>query len=113
MLGLFAILIPILLTDVVNPVLMGGVIFTLGSKRPYLNSAMILAGWFVVYFVSGIILAVGLEAFTVFLNNPRPIDFYIETVVALLLIWLAIKMIRAQGSTRKSKELENPVCQVN
>jgi len=106
MIGLFAILVPILLTDIVNPVLMGGVIFALGSKRPYLNSVMILLGWFIVYFVSGIILALGLDAILDFLNNPRPVDFYIETVVSLLLIWLAVKMIRKKGSARKEKKLD-------
>ncbi len=107
MLGLLIIILPILVSDIVNPVLMAGTVYTLGSKKPYLNSIMILTGWFIVYFISGIILAVGLEAITQFLANPRPIDFYIETIVALLLIWLAVNLIRNDGGKRKKKEFDD------
>jgi len=104
MFSLLIIIFPILLTDILNPVLMAGTVYTLGSKKPYINSFMILFGWFIIYFISGIILALGLEAITQFLANPRPIDFYIESVIAVLLIWLAIYMIRSQGGKRKSKD---------
>jgi threonine/homoserine/homoserine lactone efflux protein len=86
---------------------MAGTVYTLGSKKPYLNSIMILFGWFIIYFISGIILALGLESITQFLANPRPIDFYIESVVAFLLIWLAINMIRNDGGKRKKKEFDD------
>lgn len=104
MLALFAVTIPILLTDIVNPVLMAGVIYTLGSRKPYLNSVLILLGWFVIYFICGIALALGLEAVTHFLDNPRPADFYIETVVSVLLLWLAIHMLRKKEGKRKKKD---------
>ena len=59
MLTLFAVIIPILFTDIINPVLLAGVIYTLGSRKPYLNAVSILLGWFVVYFICGIGLAIG------------------------------------------------------
>ena len=104
MVNLVFILIPILLTDVVNPVLLAAVVFALGSKRPMLNANAILFGWLSLYFISGIILALGLEKISEFLANPRPIDFYIETVVGLLLIWLAIRCFKKDDPRKKEKE---------
>jgi len=82
--------IPILVSDVLNPVLLAGVIFGLGSRRPFLNSTLLLLGWFVTYFAAGILLALGLDAIIDFFKTPRPIDFVIETVLGLLLIGLGV-----------------------
>jgi threonine/homoserine/homoserine lactone efflux protein len=105
--SLIIIFIPILLADVINPVLLAAEIYALGSRRPIINALLILFGWFIVYFISGIILAVGLEAITEFLQNPRPIDFYIETVVAFLLIWLGIRLVRSGDNKRQKKEFDD------
>lgn len=102
--SLIIILIPILLTDVVNPVLLAAVVFALGSKRPLLNANAILFGWLSLYFIAGIILALGLESISEFLSNPRPIDFYIESVVAVLLIWLALRCFKKEDPRKKEKE---------
>jgi len=102
--SLILILIPILLTDVVNPVLLAAVIFALGSKKPLLNANAVLIGWLTLYFIAGIILALGLESISEFLANPRPIDFYIETVVGILLIWLAFRCFRKEDPRKKEKE---------
>ena len=107
MLGLIAVLIPILVTDIINPVLFAAIIFGLGSRQPYLNATLMLLGWFVTYFVVGIVLALGLESIADFLNNPRPVDFYIETVVALLLIWLAVRVMRSGERQKKKPELDD------
>lgn len=93
MFDLLPVFIPILLADVINPVLLAAVIYALGSKKPIYYSILILIGWLVVYFGSGILLALGLESMMEFLNNPRPVDFYIEIVVAVLLIWFGIKFL--------------------
>jgi hypothetical protein len=98
--SLLLILIPILLTDIVNPVLLAAVVFSLGSKRPLLNANAILLGWLSLYFIAGIILALGLESISEFLANPRPIDFYIETVVGILLIWLALRCLKKENHHR-------------
>jgi len=106
MISITIIFIPILVTDVINPVLLAAVIFALGSNRPYLNSLLIVSGWFVVYYISGIILALGLDSIVKFLENPRPIDFYIETVIAFLLIWLAFRIRQPENNKRKKKEFD-------
>ena len=103
--SLILILIPILLTDVVNPVLLAAVVFALGSKRPLLNANAVLFGWLTLYFIAGIILALGLESISEFLANPRPIDFYIEIIVGLLLIWLALRCFKKDDPRKKEKEL--------
>jgi cytochrome c biogenesis protein CcdA len=105
--GLFVILIPILASDIVNPVLLAAVVYAFGSRRPYTNALSILMGWFVVYFASGIVLAIGLEAVTNYLKNPKPIDFGIEAVVGLLLIWVGIQAAKATDPRRKKKELDD------
>jgi cytochrome c biogenesis protein CcdA len=107
MLGLFAILIPILASDIVNPVLLAAVVYAFGSRRPYTNALSILMGWFVVYFASGVALAIGLEAITNYLKNPRPIDFSIEAVIGLLLIWAGIQVAKATDPKRKKKEFDD------
>jgi len=102
--SLILILIPILLTDVVNPVLLAAVVFALGSKRPLLNANAVLFGWLSLYFIAGIILALSLESISEFLANPRPIDFYIETVVGVLLIWLALRCFKKEDPRKKEKD---------
>lgn len=87
------ILIPILLADIINPVLLAAVIYALGGRKPILFSSMVLMGWLIVYFGSGVLLAMGLESIVNFLNNPRPIDFYIESFVAILLLWFGVKLL--------------------
>jgi cytochrome c biogenesis protein CcdA len=102
--SLILILIPILLTDAANPVLLAVVVFALGSKRPLLNANAVLFGWFILYFIAGIFLALGLESISEFLANPRPIDFYIETVVGVLLIWLAFRCFKKEDPRKKEKD---------
>jgi len=46
MFELAPVILPLLATDVINPVLLAAVIFSLGSKKPFLNSVFILLGWF-------------------------------------------------------------------
>lgn len=104
MLELLPVLTPIVLVDIINPVLLAAVIYALGSKRPILYSKMILFGWLVVYFGSGVIIAIGLESIMQFLQNPRPIDFYIEAIIAVLLLWFGIKLLRPSKETKTKKE---------
>jgi len=103
---LIAWLTPILLADIVNPVLLAAVVFGLGSRRPYSNATLVLAGWFVVYLLSGVLLAVGFEKITELLENPRPIDFVIEIILSFLLIWIGVRVVRG-GKRGKEKEMED------
>jgi hypothetical protein len=54
MFDLFPIILPLLITDIINPVLLAAVIYSLGSNKPILNSILILPGWFLRYFIAGI-----------------------------------------------------------
>jgi threonine/homoserine/homoserine lactone efflux protein len=103
MLQLILVFIPILAADVVNPVLLAAQIYALGSKKPKRNSIMVLLGWFVIYFLSGILLAIGLESIMTFIHNPRPIDFYIEIVVAALLIVFGLKFLLKPNKKQEKK----------
>ena len=98
------ILIPILITDVINPVLLAAVIFGLGSPRPYLNGWLILFGWFITYFVSGIIFALGLESIIAYLNDPKPFVFIIELIVGLVLFGVGFWMTKGDNKKGKKKE---------
>ena len=105
--GLFVILIPILASDIVNPVLLAAVVYAFGSRRPYSNALSILLGWFVVYFASGVVLTIALEAITSYLKNPRPINFAIEAALGLVLIGVGIQAARGTDPRRKKKELDD------
>ena len=108
MLELLAILVPIVVTDAMNPVLAAAVIFALGTSRPYRGAFWVLCGWFAVYLVSGLVIAVGLEWVTQILANPRPIDFYIQTPIALALIWFAYTTARTGENPRTSQQVPQP-----
>jgi cytochrome c biogenesis protein CcdA len=86
---LWTVLFPILLTDVVNPVLFAFMVFAAGSKRPVLLSSSMLLGHTVAYFSAGIVLALFMESITEFFANPRRIDFIIELILGFVLLWVA------------------------
>jgi len=108
MFELLLILVPIVVTDIMNPVLAAAVIFALGTPKPYRGAFWVLFGWFAVYFVSGLGIAVGLEWVMRFLANPRPVDFYIQTPIALTLIWFAYKSARTGENPRSSQQIPQP-----
>ena len=99
--------IPILVSDILNPVLLAGVIFGLGSRRPFLNSTLLLLGWFVTYFTAGILLALGLDAMIDFFKTPRPIDFVVETILGLLLIGLGVYVVRSGQRQKQGREFDD------
>ena len=84
------VLFPILIVDVLNPVLFAFMVYATGSKRPMLNSLALLAGHTAAYFTAGIVVALGLERIAHYLANPGTIDYVIGLVVGILLIWVAI-----------------------
>ena len=106
MFDLLPIVLPILITDIINPVLLAAVIFSLGSKKPFLNSIFILLGWFLLYFAAGIAIALGLDAVIELLVNPRPVDFYIEIVIGVLLLWLGLSMIFKKKPKQKKPKYD-------
>lgn len=99
---LWAILIPILFADVFNLVLFAFLVYAAGTSRPVLNTTMALIGHTVAYFLAGILVALGLEQIADRLANPRTIDFVIELVVALLLLWVAFRSRKGKQSQKKT-----------
>jgi cytochrome c biogenesis protein CcdA len=100
------ILAPILLADVVNPVLFAFMVFAAGFDRPVLTSAMLLLGHTVAYFVAGIAISFGLDVVLDRIMNPKPIDYGISFIVGLGLIWLAIPVAK---KPEQKKPEETPV----
>ena len=94
---LWAVLIPILLADVLNPVLFAFLVFAAGSRRPVATSGAMLLGHTLAYLTAGIVLALFLQKITAFLAQPRTIDFVIEAALGLLLLWLALRSREDSG----------------
>jgi cytochrome c biogenesis protein CcdA len=84
------ILLPILIADVINPVLFAFLVYAAGGERPLLNSSALLLGHVVAYLGAGIAIALSLEQITGYLANPSYIDYGIGLLVGILLVWLAL-----------------------
>jgi cytochrome c biogenesis protein CcdA len=87
---LWAALIPILLADAVNPVLFAFLVYAAGKDQPVANSVSMLFGHTAAYFCAGILLALGMEQLMERLANPRRIDYFIQLIIGLALLWLAV-----------------------
>ena len=112
MTDLFAVLVPILLVDVLNPVLFAMMVFAAGSGRPVGNSTAILAGHTLAYFVAGVAIAHGMEQISDRLANPHRIDFVISGIIGagLLLIVLPTKKQGAPKAAEPEWELTPVKC---
>jgi len=95
---LILILLPILITDMINPVLLAAVIIGLGSRHPFFHSTLILLSFFLSYFLTGIAVAVGIEYLEVLYRLPAGVDYAIEFLVALLLLYYARRLYIAQDA---------------
>ena len=102
MLELLPTLVPILLVDVVNPVLFAVMVFAAGSSRPISNSSAILIGHTLAYFIGGIVVSAGIEQVIERLANPQRIDFVISGIIGIVLIWFAIPM-KKKGAPRANE----------
>ncbi len=96
MLELMPVLIPILLVDVVNPVLFALLVFATATSRPIANSSALLGGHTVAYFAAGVAISFGIDGIATRLENPQRIDFAIGALVGVALIGAFVSM-------RKSK----------
>lgn len=102
------LLLVLVVVDALNPVLAAAVIFALGTQQPYRGAFWVLLGWFVIYFVTGVGLAIGLQQIIGSMATPRPVDFVIQTPIALGLIWMAYRTardaeVRKRGAGRVSQ----------
>jgi len=91
------ILFPILLSDVLNPVLFAFMIYAVGSRRPVITSSAMLLGHTAAYMTCGVLLAYTIEKLSERLANPQFIDFVIEFVVAIALLWLVLRTRKDKG----------------
>jgi len=101
----WTVLFPILLTDIVNPVLFAFMVYAAGANRPVLLSSSMLLGHTAAYFSAGIVLALFMESIAARLANPRMIDFVIELILGSVLLWLAFA---SRKNTGKRPDEETP-----
>jgi cytochrome c biogenesis protein CcdA len=106
MIELLPKLLPLLIVDVFNPVLFALMIVAVGTNRPLANSTAFLAGHTVAYFISGLIIALGLNQITDRLENPHRIDFFMELLIGLLLLWAAMASRDGKASEERNPEGE-------
>lgn len=97
MIELWTALLPILLADVVNPVLFAFMVYAAGTRQPLANSTAMLLGHTAAYFAAGVVLIFAIDSIANRLANPQPIDFLIETPVGLALLWVALRSRSDQG----------------
>jgi cytochrome c biogenesis protein CcdA len=104
MLDLWAVLIPILLADVVNPVLFAFMVYAVGSDRPLTNAIAALLGHTIAYLAFGIALAMAFETITGWLSNPKPVDYWLGLLIGVLLIWVAWRARSGGEEQRREPE---------
>jgi len=83
-------ILPILLIDVLNPILLALLIFAAGTPRPVANSAAMLLGHTGAYFFAGYLLSFGVTAISERLANPQSIDYAISALLGLYCIYTAL-----------------------
>ena len=106
---MWTVLVPILLADVVNPVLFGFIVYAAGTKSPVVTSSAALLGHTLAYFSVGLVLAPGIEFLSDRLANPHRIDFIISLIVGLLLVWAAIVSFRNKDAQKTEYVNLSPV----
>ncbi len=92
--------IPILLVDVISPVLLAATAFALTGSRPIANSCALILGHTIAYFVMGVLIVYGLaELLAPVVNfvvdgfvNPTRINFIIGFFLGVVLLGLAFKV---------------------
>ncbi len=107
---LVAILAPILVVDVMNPVLLGILVFAAGTSKPFANSASLLAGHTFAYFMAGIGVSFGVERISAILTNmmqnPSTLDFVLGALIGVCCLSWAIKATRQEPSSQEMPEWE-------
>ena len=101
---LLAVVGPILLVDVLNPVLLAALIFTAGSARPVLNSGAMLLGHTLAYLGVGLVVFHAMDALAHRFHNPEPVDFLFEFLVGLGCLYAALASRGGQASEARNPE---------
>jgi cytochrome c biogenesis protein CcdA len=89
MTDLWLVLIPILLTDVANPVLFALLVYLAGRPRGLALSTAALGGHTAAYFSSGVVIALAFDQLTEFMATPGPVSYGLGGLLGLLLLWVA------------------------
>ena len=100
MLQLWTVLIPILLADIVNPVLFAFMVYAAGTDRPVINSIAVLLGHTCAYVIFGLVLALAFDIIMDRLANPEPFDYGLSLLIGILLLWAAW---RIRGDKQQQK----------
>ncbi|HBL45145.1 GAP family protein [Gimesia sp.] len=88
MFELWMTLVPILIADIVNPVLFAFLVYAAGTDRPVINSCAVLLGHTLAYYLAGIVIALGIEQISDHLSHPQLIDYIIGFVLGVILLWV-------------------------
>jgi len=97
-------IVPILLVDILNPVLFAMLVAAAGSVRPIANSSAMLAGHTLAYFVAGVAVAFGFEQVAERLANPQHIDYAFSTALGVALLWMALDVKKGGAPVAKEPE---------
>jgi len=106
MLTLLPTLIPILLVDVLNPILFAILVFAAGSTRPVANSSAILIGHTLAYFFAGIAVSLSINQIAERLAKPEPIDFVLSAIVGVGLLWMVVRTKKSGAPVASEPEWE-------
>ena len=98
---LLATITSLLLIDALNPVLFALLIVAAAGSRPVANSSAMLLGHTLAYFVVGLLASTGIERLSERLDNPQPVDFFIEFILGIAFLYAAL-------ASRKGGASENP-----
>jgi len=104
MIELLPLLVPLLLIDMLNPVLFAVLVFAAGSGRPVANSSAILIGHTLAYFIAGVAVSHGIEQVAERLANPQRIDFILSGVIGAGLLWMVVRTKKDGAPTASEPE---------
>lgn len=99
-------ILPILIADIINPVLFAFMVYAAGSVRPVLNSSAVLLGHTLAYFSAGVVIALGFDRIAEYLASPDTIDYILGLIVGILLLWLAFNVSNATSQKRNENEAQ-------
>lgn len=97
-------LLPILLVDIVNPVLFAFLVYAAGTDRGVRTSSAMLLGHTAAYLAAGVVLALFMDRIADYFAEPQWIDFAIQLVLAAVLLWVAFKSRNDSGKRPRENE---------
>lgn len=97
MLSLIIFIVVNALFDSLNPVTIAVHIYLLTTHCPILRTISFMLGIFVAYFLGGILIELGLDkVITNLFTNPGLIDFILQIILGIVLVWFGYKYHKSQ-----------------